>query len=159
MDSKQKGVIAIAIVLLCITICILVQEPIAQSLGYHAFKDNRTFLAVPNFLNVISNLAFVIVGFMGLYNLLVSKKVVILVTFKVGYILLFLGLLLIGFGSGYYHLWPNNQTLVWDRLPMTLAFMALVAIIISEYLSINIGKKGDLPSFIGTTPKALVQGT
>jgi hypothetical protein len=50
-------------------------------------------------------------------------------------------LLLIGFGSGYYHLWPSNQTLVWDRLPMTLVFMALIAIIIAEYLSVNIGKR------------------
>jgi len=141
MANNCKGLIGIVIVVICITICILLQEPIAQSIDYHAFKDNRTFIFVPNFLNVISNLAFVVVGVIGLYNLLVSKNVVIVEKFKAGYIVLFLGLLLIGFGSGYYHLWPNNETLVWDRLPMTLSFMALVAIIITEYISINTGKQ------------------
>ena len=77
---------------------------------------------------------------MGLYSLYISNKITKLDELKVGYTCLFLGLLLIGFGSGYYHLWPSNQTLVWDRLPMTLAFMALIAIIIAEYLSVNLGK-------------------
>ena len=35
---------------------------------------------------------------------------------------LFLGILLTGFGSAYYHLEPNDQTLFWDRLPMAISF-------------------------------------
>jgi hypothetical protein len=140
MGTNRKTIIGIFIILLCITIGVLIQQPIAQPLEYHSFIDNRTFLTVPNFLNVISNFAFIIVGAIGLYNIQVSKKALILAEFKEGYLLLFLGLLLIGFGSGYYHLWPSNQTLVWDRLPITLAFMALIAIIIAEYFSVKIGK-------------------
>src|SRR5262249_4053566 len=34
---------------------------------------------------------------------------------------------LTGFGSGYYHLAPDNQRLVWDRLPMTLAMAGIIA--------------------------------
>jgi len=138
---SRKGIIGISTILLCITIGVLLQDPIAQSLEYHDFADNRTLLSVPNFFNVLSNIPFIIVGLMGLYSLYVSKKMTKLDEVKVGYCCLFLGLLLIGFGSGYYHLWPNNQTLVWDRLPMTLAFMALIAIIIAEYLSVELGKR------------------
>ncbi|TWX64320.1 alkaline phytoceramidase [Colwellia demingiae] len=141
MGYNRKGIIGIFIILLCITIGVLVQEPVAQSLKYHDFSDNRTFVSIPNFFNVVSNLPFIIVGCMGLYSLFISNKITKLDELKVGYCLLFLGLLLIGFGSGYYHLWPSNQTLVWDRLPMTLAFMALIAIIIAEYLSIKLGKR------------------
>lgn len=35
-------------------------------------------------------------------------------------------------GSSYYHLTPNNQTLVWDRLPMMISFMALFVALIIE---------------------------
>lgn len=141
MIYNRKGIIGISIILLCITIGILLQDPIAQSLEYHDFADNRTFISIPNFYNVLSNIPFIIVGFMGLYSLYISNQITKLDELKVGYSCLFLGLLLIGIGSGYYHLWPSNQTLVWDRLPMTLAFMALIAIIIAEYLSVNLGKR------------------
>lgn len=55
------------------------------------------------------------------------------------YVLVFLGLLLTAFGSSYYHLSPNNARLVWDRLPMTIAFMAMVAAIISGRISLRTG--------------------
>lgn len=41
-------------------------HPLPQSQQYHHFADDRTFLGVPNGLNVISNLPFVIVGVWGL---------------------------------------------------------------------------------------------
>jgi hypothetical protein len=47
----------------------------------------------------------------------------------------FLGLVLIGFGSSYYHLDPNNDSLVWDRLPITLSFMAFFTISLGESIS------------------------
>jgi hypothetical protein len=51
----------------------------------------------------------------------------------------FVGLQLTAFGSSYYHLSPNNSRLVWDRLPMTIAFMSMVAAIIAERISLRIG--------------------
>jgi hypothetical protein len=47
--------------------------------------------------------------------------------------------LLTAFGSGYYHLAPDNGRLVWDRVPMTLAFMGLVSAMISERVSVAAG--------------------
>ena len=42
-------------------------------------------------------------------------------------------------GSAYYHLAPDNETLFWDRLPMTISFMALVAAQIAERISLRAG--------------------
>jgi hypothetical protein len=55
------------------------------------------------------------------------------------YLFVFLGLLLTAFGSSYYHLDPSNARLVWDRLPMTIAFMSVVAALIAERLSLRLG--------------------
>ena len=48
---------------------------------------------------------------------------------------IFLGIFLTGFGSSYYHWDPNDDTLFWDRLPMTLCFMAILAASIEERIS------------------------
>ena len=124
---------------------ILTQGPIPQDVSYHLFVDTREIWAVPNFWNVVSNAPFVIVGLMGLYKLKFPGKLKIMSDFNIAYILLFFGTFLVGFGSSYYHLEPNSQTLVWDRLPMTIAFMALFSIIISEFISVRPGRALLLP--------------
>ena len=40
--------------------------------------------------------------------------------------------MLVSFGSAYYHYAPSNETLLWDRLPMTVAFMALFSMLLEE---------------------------
>src|SRR5436190_1533809 len=90
---------------------------IQQDQLYHAFADQRTLLGIPHFWNVVSNLPFAVVGVMGLLKFRdVASRT------------LFFGVLLVTFGSAYYHLAPDDARLVWDRLPMTVAFMALLAI-------------------------------
>jgi hypothetical protein len=117
--------------------------PIAQDDAYHQFSDQATVLGIPNFWNVISNVTFLIVGTLGLVRLqsIVSAS-------KIQYLLFFLGVALVAFGSGYYHLHPSNTTLVWDRLPMTIAFMALFSIVISEFINEGLGRKLLLPLLI-----------
>ena len=53
----------------------------------------------------------------------------------------FVGVLLTGFGSGWYHLAPDNDSLVWDRLPMAISFMSIVAIMTSERVNVSLGVK------------------
>jgi hypothetical protein len=53
------------------------------------------------------------------------------------YIAVFFGMLLTAAGSSYYHLAPDNDRLVWDRLPMTVVFMSLVAAMIAERISVR----------------------
>ena len=130
--------------MLCITILVafvIMLGPIAQPLTYHAFTDQRRFLGISNFANVISNLPFIAVGFLGLYQLFISKKLFTIAALKFTYGFLFLAVMLIGFGSSYYHLIPNNQTLVWDRLPMTIAFIALFCLIVGEYVAIKYAQR------------------
>ena len=52
---------------------------------------------------------------------------------------LFLGVFLTGFGSTYYHWDPNDDTLFWDRLPMALTFMAILAVAVEERVSAKAG--------------------
>jgi len=51
----------------------------------------------------------------------------------------FVGVALTGLGSGYYHLAPDNETLFWDRLPMTIAFMSLISAQVVDRISIRAG--------------------
>jgi hypothetical protein len=124
---------------------ILTQGPIPQDVSYHLFVDTREIWSVPNFWNVVTNIPFAIVGLLGLYKLGLPGKLSFLGETRMAYTLLFFGTFLVSFGSSYYHLAPDNQTLVWDRLPMTIAFMALFSIIISEFISVRSGRALLLP--------------
>src|SRR5262249_48787388 len=44
---------------------------------------------------------------------------------RLPYFFFFAGVLLTAFGSAWYHLAPDHDRLVWDRLPMTVAFLSL----------------------------------
>lgn len=125
-------------------------KPIPQALDYHNFADTRPFLMISNFNDVMSNLPFVIIGCYELF-LIWSKHGWPPYIFQYYYgpiryseanhpkmcqiriytqIAFFLTTIWVGFGSAYYHLWPNNATLIWDRLPMAVAFMLLLTYIL-----------------------------
>lgn len=120
--------------------------PVAQDPAYHDFADRRPAFGIPNFLNVASNLPFVLVGALGLLFLVRERATGARETFVIAaerrpYWLLFAGIGLTGVGSGYYHWTPDNQTLFWDRLPMTIGFMALLASVIGERISRRAGAR------------------
>jgi len=138
--KENTGYIAIALVSVISVTGVFLLDPIPQDLKYHLFSDQKTIFGVPNFWNVLSNLPFLLVGLTGLHSILRSKKCNLLADMKATYLLFFIGVSLVAFGSGYYHLWPSNTSLVWDRLPMTVAFMALFSLIISEFTSPRLGK-------------------
>ena len=105
--------------------------PIPQDRGYHLFADSRTCLGLPNFGNVTSNLLFLLVGAAGTLWCWRNPAT----GARRSWMIFFLGVALVFFGSGYYHRVPNDDSLVWDRLPMTVAFMGLLAALLSEHLS------------------------
>jgi hypothetical protein len=114
--------------------------PIPQPQWYHMFADQRSFLGIPNFNDVVSNLPFAVVGLWGLVFLLSSDSRHFVDHWeRWPYLIVFAGLLLTAFGSAYYHLEPRNETLVWDRLPMTIVFMSLLAAIVAERISLRAG--------------------
>ncbi|HEY8157395.1 MAG TPA: ceramidase domain-containing protein [Methylobacter sp.] len=123
-------------------------EPIAQDPSYHNFADQRRIVGVANFLNVLSNLPFVIIGIMGIRLVASHKATGGLAELQAIYVTFFVGVFLTGFGSAYYHYQPGNQTLLWDRLPMTIAFMALFSAVVGEYISTRLAWKLFIPLLI-----------
>ncbi|MHC5019619.1 MAG: ceramidase domain-containing protein [Planctomycetota bacterium] len=112
--------------------------PIAQDPAYHCFADERTFLGIPNFWNVATNLPFVIAGCLGLGWL--ARKPASAHGVRAPLAAFFVGMLLTGFGSAYYHWAPTSDTLFWDRLPLTLAFMSLAALAIQDRIGERAGR-------------------
>ena len=134
MKRENTGFLLLTSLFFIAIIGMFIIQPIKQNEHYHSFSDELSLLGIPNFLNVVSNLPFLIVGIFGFV------KARNFTSNKLQYIVFFLGISFVSFGSAYYHFNPNSETLVWDRLPMTLAFMALFSIIISEFINDRVGQ-------------------
>jgi len=119
----------------------LMLPPIPQPLEYHRFVDQRSFLGLPNFLNTVSNALFVLAGVAGMLFLRGSSadRAFIEPRESHPYALFFAAVILVGFGSGAYHLAPDNERLVWDRAAIALALMAWFAAILCERASPAVG--------------------
>ena len=117
------------------------KPPIAQDPHYHNFADQRLLFGIPHGLNVLSNLPFLIVGLVGL-GFLVSRRgrnAFLHPSERRAYLVFSIGVGLTAFGSAYYHLDPTNARLLWDRLPMSIAFVALFVAVIGERVSVRAG--------------------
>jgi hypothetical protein len=110
-----------------------------QPTDYHDFADHRALLGVANFLDVASNLGFLLVALLGFAVVFGAPAAFAQASERVPYAVFFLGMLLTALGSAYYHLAPDNERLFWDRLPMTIAFMALLAAQVADRLSVRAG--------------------
>ena len=141
MISRRTGVWVLAAFTTAIIAAAVLMPRIPQPRSYHNFADQRSWLGIPNFGDVASNLLFAVAGVWGLIFLSTRNghDQFLDARERWAYILIFLGLLLTSFGSSYYHLAPDNARLVWDRLPMTLAFMGLVSAMISERVGVPSG--------------------
>jgi len=124
---------------------VMALPPIAQDPMYHAFADRRGLLGISNFLNVVTNLAFLAVGMAGI-SLCARRRRGL--GARWAWMTCFTGVALVSLGSGYYHLTPNNDTLVWDRLPMSVAFMALAVAVLAEHVSLKLEKYLLLPAIV-----------
>ncbi|MEY2668546.1 MAG: hypothetical protein RJA59_1184 [Pseudomonadota bacterium] len=110
-----------------------------QPPAYHDFADSRPMFGVANFLDVTSNAAFLLVGVAGIFVAYRPRTRLSTGAERLLYAVFFAGMVLTAGGSGYYHLSPDNETLFWDRLPMTISFMALVAAQVAERISLRAG--------------------
>ena len=124
-------------ILLVIVILCIFSDPVPQDPLYHHFVDQRMLLGTPHALNVLSNIAYLLVGILGCT--LIGKRRDSVKGINMLYFVFFIGVLLTGFGSAYYHWSPDNTRLVWDRLPMTIGFMSLICIVVSERCSLSLG--------------------
>jgi hypothetical protein len=128
--AKSNRPLLILLGLMAVTLAgLLLVPPVPQDQSYHQFADQRALLAIPHFWNVVSNLPFIAIGAVGLWRFHRDPATVVL----------FSGILLTGFGSAYYHWAPSDDTLLWDRLPITLGFMGLFAVAIEERIDARAG--------------------
>ncbi|CAD6227998.1 unnamed protein product [Miscanthus lutarioriparius] len=136
MDAgRKKKWVAWAVAAAIFVVLMLVTPAIPQDEAYHDFADQRTLFLDSKHSD--SNLAASSQGELWSWTLF------------------FVGATAVGFGSSYYHLNPNDATLVWDRLPMTIAFTSVMAIFIIErvderagfYLLAKVEEAADKPIY------------
>ena len=142
--SRETRIAILWVSAVLIALAAALVPPVAQPESYHAFADQRSFLGIANFLDVASNLAFLVVGLMGLYFVLAGRRSDGSPAFqdaseRWAWGVVFAATALTCCGSGYYHLAPDSPRLAWDRLPMAVGFMGIVAAAVSERISFAAG--------------------
>lgn len=114
---------------------------IPQPLQYHDFADRHACFGITGCFDIATNALFFLAGITGLHFLFgkSGQRAFIDPREAVPYRLFFLAAILVGLGSGYYHLAPDNSRLVWDRAAIALAMMSWLAAIICERVSLTAG--------------------
>ena len=110
---------------------------IAQDPAYHAFADQRAWLGVPRAADVLSNLAFVAVGAFGIGALLAPNRAPFSNAALAGLWCVAVGFVGTAMGSAWYHVDPNDASLAWDRLPMTMLFAGVLGTALAQRVGEN----------------------
>jgi len=139
MIEKIRQHHASILLILTIASCVLLFSlpKINQDIHYHDFSDSNFYFGISNFFNVLSNIPFLFIGIIGILKI---RKITIEEFPKESMTIFFIGVFLTGLGSSYYHWNPSNETLLWDRIPMTITFMSLLSAIISLHMEYWSGK-------------------
>ena len=131
----------IALVLLFATLTAWIWIPTtAQDQSYHAFADTRALFGVPRAADVLSNLAFAAVGLFGIRLLVSTGDAKLPTAARASLWCIALGFLATSAGSAWYHLDPNDATLAWDRLPMTLVFSGVLGLAAAQRIGQNVAR-------------------
>ncbi len=125
----------------CLAVVVIGLDPIAQPLEYHHFADGRACFGLANCGDVYSNLGFALAGLYGLWVLGRERKLFApeQKAMKALLWLFFIAVTAVSVGSTYYHIDPDNGRLFWDRLPITIAFLALFPAILADRINSRSG--------------------
>jgi len=145
LEPARSRTLAIAALTALALAAAFVAPAVPQPADYHAFADRRAWFGIANTLDVASNLAFLLAGVAGLWITWRPATRFQSELERWPYAVFFAGVLLTAVGSAWYHLAPGNERLFWDRLPMTIAFMALVAAQIGDRIDARAGRALLLP--------------
>lgn len=137
MSKQRRIAILAAFTIAIVALVFAFVPPIAQPQEYHNFAEQRVWLGIPHFLDVLSNALFLATGAAGLARL--SAGVFADPRERWPYAVFFAGLVLTGVASGWYHLEPTDARLAGDRLAMTVAFAGFTAVVLTERLGLRIG--------------------
>ena len=124
------------LLIVAVVACIFLFPAIPQDEAYHNFADKRALMGVSNFLDVLSNALFLVVGILGA-RFIMDKSPEDRSTFgdpveRWAYLIFFFAVGATAIGSAYYHLRPSDSRLLWDRLPMAIGFLSLVVGVVCE---------------------------
>src|SRR5215470_10086220 len=75
MMSRSKALILLIAPAIVISIIAVLLPRIPQPVTYHNFADHRSWLGIPNFGDVVSNLPFALVGIWGAVALFAPGKI------------------------------------------------------------------------------------
>ena len=101
--------------------------PLSQPASYHHFADERSLGMLPNASDVLSNLVILAAGLVN-FRWVIRHAPHPPPQFP-AMTVAGPGLILTAFGSAYYHAAPSDASLVWDRLPMTIVFAGILAML------------------------------
>lgn len=105
----------------------------------HPFIDARALRGIPNALDVLSNLPFLLGGVAGLWMLSRWEAHGLQVATLRAARVFFVGLILTFAGSSYYHWAPDAWGLMWDRAGMAVVFAGALGLAVCERASLRIG--------------------
>jgi hypothetical protein len=139
MSRAQRTQLLVALLVASFVIAFIV-GPVPQDLAYHNFADTQAWLGIPNFANVASCAGFLVVGIIALMVLVYRRKELFHTPADARpYLVFFVAVTLVPLGSGHYHWAPSNASLLWDRLPISCAFMALSAALVADRINARAG--------------------
>lgn len=140
----------LGVISLSALILLILAPHVPLGLGYHDFADKRSCLGLPNALDVLSNIPFVLVGGWGLFWLSGKRgeQAFLDDRERIPYQVFFAGVLLTGFGSFWYHMAPSDARLPWDLLPMTCSFTSVVVATYMERVNLRAGYLALMPALL-----------
>ena len=125
--------------------------PIPQPQDYHDFADDREFIGIPNALDVMSNLVIIYPGIVGLAFVHERRKNPQVPDDETSiHITLFAGMILTFAGSVWFHLDPNDSTMLWDRLGMSIIIGSCISLIINDLWDRGLAGKIHIPIIVAS---------
>lgn len=133
MPTSAKAIAFLSLFFGVLIITAFALPAIPQDAHYHDFALDQAVFGIANFWNVFSNVAFIVVAALGCRRRSSPRSMEEIVFLG--------GVFLTGLGSAYYHYAPSNDTLFWDRLPMTIAFSGVIAALVAGRIHAGIGRR------------------
>lgn len=141
-QSRSARILSLPQLLLCLTVVaiaggLLWHGPIAQPADYHHFADTRSWLGIPHAADVLSNLPFLLAGWLGLKAAL---RLPLPHPARAAWGMFFSAVMLTTLGSGFYHWAPDDFGLAIDRLPIAWACAWLTLALLAERVAAGSGR-------------------
>ncbi|XP_018446742.1 uncharacterized protein LOC108818307 isoform X1 [Raphanus sativus] len=141
IGTWKRNRIVVGSLFICWLILLFITPKVPlHSFRHHVFADKRNFMGVPNTLNVMTNFPFLIIGVLGFVLCVGGSFFNISLKGEIwGWTLFYASVSSLAFGSAYYHLKPDDNTIVWDTLPILIAYSSLFSSFLVERAGEKVG--------------------